>query len=103
MVAAELDLIPVRALNQVTYCERLYWLEYVEAVLPINEHIEDGLFQHRRVNDPDLDSRPRKENGVINTRSVAVCSERLGLTGKLDVLEAAASAETIPCSRSSTS
>jgi CRISPR-associated protein Cas1 len=87
MIAKELDLIPVRALNQVTYCERLYWLEYVEAVLPINEHIEDGLFQHRRVNDPNLDSRPRKENGVVNTRSVAVCSERLGLTGKLDVLE----------------
>ena len=48
------DLIPVRALNQVTYCQRLYYLEYLESVMPINEHVEDGLFQHRRVDDPGL-------------------------------------------------
>ena len=36
------DLIPVRALNQVTYCPRLYYLEYVESVMPTNEHVEDG-------------------------------------------------------------
>ena len=48
------DLIPVRALNQVTYCQRLYYLEYVESVMPTNEHVEDGLFQHRRVDDPDF-------------------------------------------------
>ena len=46
------DLIPVRALNQVSYCPRLYYLEYVESVMPTNEYVEDGLFQHRRVNDP---------------------------------------------------
>ena len=44
MIAAELDLNPDHAPpTRVTYRERLYWLEYVEAVLPINEHIEDGL------------------------------------------------------------
>ena len=53
-MASSDDLIPVRALNQVTYCQRLYYLEYVESVMPINEHVEDGLFQHRRVDDPDL-------------------------------------------------
>src|SRR5262249_420498 len=42
--AVEVDLIPVRALNQITYCQRLYYLEYVEAVMPTNEHVEDGLF-----------------------------------------------------------
>src|SRR5438105_991398 len=42
------DLIPVRALNQVTYCPRLYYLQYVDAVVPVNEHIEGGLFDHRR-------------------------------------------------------
>src|SRR5690242_16264574 len=30
----ETDLIPLRALNQVSYCDRLYYLEYVEAVMP---------------------------------------------------------------------
>jgi CRISP-associated protein Cas1 len=55
------ELIPVRALNQVSYCPRLYYLEYVDAVMPLNEHVEDGLFQHRRVNDPALAHRTRKE------------------------------------------
>jgi len=81
------DLIPVRALNQVTYCNRLYYLEYVEAVMPTNEHVEDGLFQHRRVDDPALQNRPRKDGDSVQTRSVQLSSERLGLTGKLDLVE----------------
>lgn len=85
--AVATDLIPVRALNQVTYCQRLYYLEYVEAVLPINEHIEDGLFQHRRVDDPALQHRARKEGDALHTRSVQVSSETLGISGKLDLVE----------------
>jgi CRISPR-associated protein Cas1 len=81
------DLIPVRAINQVTYCPRLYYLEYVEAVLPINEHVEDGLFQHRRIDDPDLQHRTRKDGDALHTRSVQLSSTRLGLTGKLDLIE----------------
>src|SRR5438876_11808933 len=81
------DLIPVRALNQVTYCPRLYYLEYVESIMPLNEHVEDGLFQHRRIDDPDLQGRPRKEGGVLHTRSVQISSERLGIAGKLDLVE----------------
>src|SRR5262245_54969936 len=81
------DLIPVRALNQVTYCPRLYYLEYVESLMPTNEHVEDGLFQHRRVDDPDLQGRPRKEGGALHTRSVQFGSEQLGITAKLDLIE----------------
>jgi CRISP-associated protein Cas1 len=87
MATIAVDLIPVRALNQVTYCERLYYLEYVESIMPINEHVEDGLFQHRRVDDPDLQHRRRKENEVLHTRSVQIGSSRLGLSGKLDLVE----------------
>ena len=81
------DLIPIRALNQVTYCPRLYYLEYVESVMPTNEHVEDGIFQHRRVDDPELQNRPRKDGDTIQTRSVQLSSERLRLTGKLDLVE----------------
>jgi CRISPR-associated protein Cas1 len=81
------DLIPVRALNQLSYCPRLYYLEYVESVMPTNEHVEDGIFQHRRVDDPDLQNRPRKEGDALHTRSVQLSSERLGITAKLDVVE----------------
>ena len=81
------ELIPVRALNQVSYCPRLYYLEYVDAVMPLNEHVEDGLFQHRRVNDPSLANRTRKEGDALRTRSVSLSSARLGISGKLDLLE----------------
>jgi len=87
MIDNATDLIPVRALNQVTYCNRLYYLEYVEAVMPINEHVEDGLFQHRRVDDPNLQHRSRKEGDALHTRSVQISSERLGISGKLDLVE----------------
>lgn len=87
MIAEDIDLIPVRALNQVTYCPRLYYLEYVEAVLPINEHIEDGFFQHRRVDDPDLHHRTRKDGDVFHTRSVQLSSASLGVSAKLDLVE----------------
>jgi CRISPR-associated protein Cas1 len=86
-IAAPSDPIPLRALNQVTYCRRLYYLEYVESIMPINEHVEDGLFQHRRVDDPTLHHRTRKEGAALHTRSVQLSSERLGLTGKLDLIE----------------
>src|SRR5262245_40656181 len=81
------DLIPVRALNQVTYCQRLYYLEYVEGLMSINEHVEDGVFLHRRVDDPNLRHKPRKEGDALHTRSVQLSSERLGITGKLDLVE----------------
>jgi CRISPR-associated protein Cas1 len=81
------DLIPVRALNQATYCPRLYYLQYVDAVVPVNEHVEGGLFDHRRVNDPDLANRTRKDGDTRSTRSVTLSSERLGITAVLDVVE----------------
>ncbi|MCC6421841.1 MAG: CRISPR-associated endonuclease Cas1 [Gemmataceae bacterium] len=81
------DLIPVRALNQATYCPRLYYLQYVDAVVPVNEHIAGGLFDHRRVNDPDLANRTRKDGDTRQTRSVTLSSPRLGITAVLDVVE----------------
>lgn len=81
------NLIPVRALNQVTYCPRLYFLQYVDAVVPVNEHVEGGLFDHRRVNDPDLANRTRKDSDTSSTRGVTLSSERLGITAVLDVIE----------------
>ncbi len=87
MNADQPELIPVRALNQVSYCPRLYYLEYVESVMPVNEFVADGTFQHRRVNDPALANRTRKEGDALHTRSVSLSSERLGITGKLDLLE----------------
>jgi CRISPR-associated protein Cas1 len=81
------DPIPVRALNQVTYCERLYYLQYVDAVVPVNEHVEAGLFDHRRVDSPDLAHKARAARGATTTRGIALDSDTLGITGVLDVIE----------------
>src|SRR5947209_4071021 len=84
---AETNLIPVRALNQVTYCPRLFFLQYVDAVMPTNEHVEGGLFDHRRVDERGLANKTRKEGGAEKSRGVHLSSETLGLTGILDVIE----------------
>jgi CRISPR-associated protein Cas1 len=81
------DLVPVRALNQVTYCPRLYYLQYVDCVMPTNEHVESGLFDHRRVDDPDLAHRTRKDGDAARTRGVQLSSEAIGVSGVLDQVE----------------
>jgi CRISPR-associated protein Cas1 len=81
------ETIPLRALNQVTYCPRLYYLQYVDCVMPTNEHVEAGLHDHRRVDDPDLAHRTRADGDVAKTRGVALSSAALGLTGVLDLIE----------------
>jgi CRISPR-associated protein Cas1 len=81
------DLIPLRALNQVSYCPRLYYLQYVDCVMPTNEHVESGLHDHRRVDEPDLANRPRKEGDAVRTRGVHLSSEALGVAGVLDLVE----------------
>ncbi len=81
------DPIPLRALNQVTYCQRLYYLQYVDAVMPTNEHVEGGLFDHRRVDQPELANKTRKEGDANRSRGVHLSSETLGISGILDVIE----------------
>jgi CRISPR-associated protein Cas1 len=87
MSATATDPIPVRALNEVTYCQRLYYLQYVDCVMPTNEHVEGGLFDHRRVDDPDLKNKTRTDRGTATSRGVALSSEALGISGVLDVIE----------------
>lgn len=87
MSDAKPDLIPLRALNQVAYCPRLYYLQYVDCVMPTNEHVESGLHDHRRVDSAELANRTRKEGDADRSRGIHLSSETLGLTGILDVIE----------------
>lgn len=86
-MSATAELVPVRALNQATYCPRLYYLQYVDCVMPTNEHVEGGLFDHRRVDDPDLKLKARTEGEAVRTRGVPISSEALGISGVLDQIE----------------
>ena len=80
-------LIPVRALNQINFCERLFYLQYVEGLMAVNAYVEDGSVKHRRMAEISAPCQPRMEDGVIHTRSVSLSSERLGITAKLDLVE----------------
>ncbi len=66
------DHVPLRALDHVTYCPRMYYLQYVDCVMPMNEHVESIL---------------DKDSDIARTRSVELTSESLGLTGTLDEIE----------------
>ena len=82
------ELVPARMVNEFTYCRRLFYLEWVNAQFESNPDVEEGRWAHRavevergRVPPPDDDS-PLRE-----ARSVLLGSERLGLIGRVDILE----------------
>lgn|SRR5690606_33532427 len=67
------ELIPVRMLNEFTYCPRLFYLEWVQGEFEDNADTREGRFQHRTVDrererverDPET-----SEAGMIRTTSV---------------------------------
>jgi CRISPR-associated protein Cas1 len=96
-LVAEEPLLPVRMLNEFTYCPRLAYLEWVQGEFSDSADTVEGRFHHRRVDQgpsrppareaaPD-DQRDDTEGAVIHQRSVWLSSERLGLTAKMDLVE----------------
>ena len=101
-------LLPVRMLNEYAYCPRLFHLMHVEGRWADNVFTVEGRNVHHRTDrldhvlpDPeaaieaeDADDRPAEaeqegDNPPTITRSVVLGSERLGLTGKLDLVSTA--------------
>lgn len=89
---ADLPPLPVRMLNEFTYCPRLGYLEWVQGEFADNADTVEGRYRHRRVDQGP--KRPAKksqedeeEKIVIHARSVSLSSERLGLTAKIDLVE----------------
>lgn len=88
------DLVPARMINEVLYCERLMYLEWVQGEWADNVFTVDGKAVHRRV---DGEAKPLKEASETTenaeperpyvARSVWLSSERLGITGKIDLVE----------------
>lgn len=95
------ELLPVRMLNEYTYCPRLYHLMHVEGRWADNVYTEEGRDVHRRVDrldqvlpDPERDEREREalaggDEPPVVSRSVTLGSERLGLVAKLDLVSTA--------------
>lgn len=92
------SLIPARMINEVLYCERLLYLEYVQGEWADNAFTADGQAVHRRVNEREKALKPARatsegaegEDGNERpyvARSVWLSSERLGITAKIDLVE----------------
>jgi len=75
-------LVPARMLNEFAYCPRLAYLEWSQGEWEESADTVDGSRVHRRVDTPE---GPRAK---FHHRSVALSSERLGLTAVIDLIEA---------------
>ena len=102
------ELVPARMLNELIYCERLMYLEWVQSEWADNRFTIDGKAVHRRVDKKSQVLKPRKQSGAASNvkpmvesnpdettvdekpytaRSVWLSSEKLGLTAKIDVVD----------------
>lgn len=93
-----LILVPARMINEVMYCERLMYLEWVQGEWADNVYTIDGRAVHRRVDAGGKQLRrakPAEASEETETederpyvaRSVWLSSEKLGLTAKIDLVE----------------
>ncbi|MEJ7765794.1 MAG: CRISPR-associated endonuclease Cas1 [Acidimicrobiales bacterium] len=87
--AAIPELVPARMVNEFTYCQRLFFLEWVQARFEHNPDTVDGLYQHRVVDaGGGRAPAPEDQSELRVARSVLVSSPELGLIGRVDLLEA---------------
>lgn len=79
----EEEKLPLSFLNDFLYCERRAALKAVEGVRGTNEHTVVGDSVHEQADVPGYET----VRGVTLLRALPVWSERLGLSGKCDVVE----------------
>ncbi|HVX23553.1 MAG TPA: CRISPR-associated endonuclease Cas1 [Acidimicrobiales bacterium] len=81
------DLVPARMVNELSYCPRLFSLEWVESQFAHNDDVVDGQYRHRVVDVP-AGSAPLAADGDLRAaRSVRLSSIDLGLVAVVDVVE----------------
>jgi CRISPR-associated exonuclease Cas4 len=78
-----LDYLPLSYLNQLEYCERRFWLMFVEGEIAINAPMLDGIYRHQRTHE----SSAEQQGDLLIHRQVYVWSERLRLAGLVDCVE----------------
>ncbi len=90
--AGDMPLLPVRMVNEYEYCPRLAYLEWVQGEWADSADTVEGRHTHRRVDRrggtlPEPNSEAESTGGKVHARSVSLSSARLGLTGKIDLVE----------------
>ena len=76
--------IPLSQINTYVFCPRRFYYESVEGHQVINEHIEEGKIKHARV---DTAMKDRSERGTKVSRRQYLASEKLGVSGYVDMIE----------------
>jgi len=89
LAAGHADALPLSLLNDYLYCPRRAALKIVEGWRSENEHTVHGDIVHEHADLPGYEVA----KGVKVLRALPVFSDRLGLSGKCDVVEAVLSAE----------
>jgi CRISPR-associated exonuclease Cas4 len=77
------EIIPLSALNQFLYCPRRAYLIHAEGVFVDNEHTILGNLAHEHVDFPGYEQRA----GWTLLRALPLFSDKLGLSGKADLVE----------------
>lgn len=81
-------LLPARMLNEATYCLRLFHLEWVQSRWADSVDTEQGRYEHRVVDAGGGGAPgPGTQGELRAARSVLLSSTRLGLVGRIDLLE----------------
>lgn len=88
------ELVPARMVNEILYCERLFYLEWVQGEFAHNEYTAEGAQVHA-TSDARRGAIP-EEPAPFEARSLWLSSERLGLTAKIDVVQGDADGIVIP-------
>ncbi len=80
--------VPARMLNELVYCPRLFYFEWVQGEFADNHFTVEGQAVHRRVDRPDPGGLPAElPERPFEVRSVTLSSQALGITGKIDLVE----------------
>lgn len=79
----EPDYLPLSYLNQLEYCERRFWLMFVEGEIAVNAPMLEGILRHQRAHDPGVE----RQGDTTTYRQVYVWSDRLRVAGLADFVE----------------
>ena len=78
----EPDYLPISMLNQLEYCERRFWLMYVQGEMEVNAPVLEGALQHERVHSGDVE----RDGEIVIHRRVYLWSSRLHIAGFADLI-----------------
>ena len=78
-----IDYLPLSYLNHLEYCERRFWLMFVEGEIAVNAPMLEGIYRHERTHQ----SGSEQQGDLITHRQVYVWSDLLRVVGLADCIE----------------